>query len=186
LPDLAREESFASYLNYLNTLQSIQVSPRLRRKFTHSDLVQKTLLEAVADYDALEALSESARRARLYRMLLNNLRDEVDRYAAACRDVGREQPLQAEAARSSLRLDQWLRCDRPDPPAEAIFNEERQRLLEALAGLSPLQREGIILKELHGWPLAEIAEHQGRTIGAVAGDIYRGLKEIRVELPGTD
>src|SRR5262245_49530455 len=106
MPDLAREEAFAAYLDYLNTLQSIQVSPRLRRKFSHSDLVQKTLMEAVAEYDALQTLSESSRRARLYTMLLNNLRDEVDRFTAACRDVDREQPILAETKQSSLRLDE--------------------------------------------------------------------------------
>src|SRR5262245_39200494 len=119
MPQRTREEAFASYRDYLCTLQAIQISPRPRAKLSHSDLVQKTLTDALAEEQALQAMPEPARRARLYVMLLNNLRDEVERFAAQCRDVGREQPLAAEAARSSTSIGQWLPSPEPLPPAQA-------------------------------------------------------------------
>lgn len=182
MPERTREEAFAAYRTYLSTLQAIQISPRLRAKLSHSDLVQKTLQDALAEADALEALPEEQRRARLYVMLLNNLRDEVLRFRAQCRDVGREQPLAGEAARSSDSIRQWLPCEQPGPPALAEQAEHRQRLLDALAELEPRDAEAVILQRLHGWTLAEVAAHQGRTVGAVAGTIRQALKQLRPRL----
>jgi RNA polymerase sigma-70 factor (subfamily 1) len=183
VPEQTREAAFAAYRDYLCTLQAIQISPRLRAKFTHSDLVQKTLQDALTEETALMAMTEEARRARLYLMLLNNLRDEVDRFTAQCRDVRREQVLVAEAARSSASIGQWLPCQQPTPPVRVEEAERRERLLRALAGLEAQQSEAVILQRLHGWTLAEIAEHQGRTVGAVAGTIARAVKELRNRIP---
>src|SRR5262245_26222476 len=127
MPERGREESFAAYRDYLATLQAIQVSPRLRAKLGHSDLVQKTLVDALVEESALRAMTEEARRARLYVMMLNNLRDEVDAFRAQCRDVERERPLLREADRSSLSISQWLPGKEPAPPEQAAQEEERDR-----------------------------------------------------------
>src|SRR5262249_92444 len=134
MSERGREEAFASYRDYLSTLQAIQVSPRLRAKLSHSDLVQKTLVDALREEKALMAMGGPAGAARLKVMRRHNLRDEVDHYRAQCRDVGREQPL-PEADRSSASISQWLSADGPYPPEFAEQAERRELLLAALAKL---------------------------------------------------
>src|SRR5262249_12169938 len=125
MPEPGREEAFAAYRDYLTTLQAIQVSPRLRAKFSHSDLVQKTLVEALAEESTLIAMTEEARRARLYKMMLHNLLDAVKDFRAQRRNVERERPLLMEADRSSLSISQWLPSREPAPPEQAARQEVR-------------------------------------------------------------
>jgi RNA polymerase sigma-70 factor (ECF subfamily) len=50
---------------------------------------------------------------------------------------------------------------------------------QALAQLSPAQREALILQHWHGWTLAQIGAHMNRTPAAVAGLLKRGLRQLR-------
>jgi RNA polymerase sigma factor (sigma-70 family) len=116
-------------------------------------------------------------------MLINNLREEIDKYLTAGRDVALEQPLRSAAEESSGRLNDWLAAD-DTAPGERLAKQERAlRLLEALAQLDPRQREALILQRWHGWKLAEIAEHMQCTPGVVAGLHHRGLARLRELLP---
>ena len=56
------------------------------------------------------------------------------------------------------------------------------RLAEALANLPEAQREALVLQHWHGWSLAQIAAHLGRSHAAVAGLVKRGLQQLRIEL----
>jgi RNA polymerase sigma-70 factor (ECF subfamily) len=164
-------------------LTFIQVDPRLRSKFGVSDVIQNTLLEAYHSLEQIEALDTEVRKRQLRRMLLNNLRDEIDRYLTGSRDVALEQPLRAAAQESSGRLNDWLAADETAPGEKLARQERALRLLEALAQLPQRQREALILQRWHGWKLAEIAEHMQCTQGVVAGLHGRGLAKLRELLP---
>jgi RNA polymerase sigma-70 factor (subfamily 1) len=183
MPDPSLEEVLGGYKEYLETLASLQISPRLRSKFGASDIIQKTLTEALGEADRLRTLDEQACRARLRRMLLNNLRDEIDRWRSQGRDVDRETPLLAEAEQSSCRVGEWLAGEEQSPLEQAVQQEQRLRLLDALARLPPVQRDAIVLQRMHGWKLHEVAEHLGISVGAVAGHQARGLQTLRTLLP---
>jgi RNA polymerase sigma-70 factor (subfamily 1) len=167
---------------YLETLTFIQIDPRLRSKFSMSDLVQNTLLEAWPQVEQLEALDPAARKRRLRTMLMNNLLDEIDRWRTRGRDVRRERSLEEAAEDSSCRLKLWLAVEGSSPSEHLMRDEQGLRLLEALAKLDPRQREALILQKYHGWTLAQIAEHLRCTIGAVAGLHAHGLKKLRKHL----
>jgi hypothetical protein len=96
--------ALGQYRAYLETLSCIQIDPRLRAKFGLSDVIAQTLLEAYQAPERIRALGPEDQRRWLRRMLVNNLRDEIDRWLAAGRDVALEQPLQAAAEASSSRL----------------------------------------------------------------------------------
>jgi RNA polymerase sigma-70 factor (ECF subfamily) len=177
-PD-ATSQALEEFRAYLETLTFIQVDPRLRNKFSMSDIVQNTLLEAWRDLQRIQALDADARKGWLRRMLVNNLLGEIERWRAKRRDPGREQPLDAAAAESSGRLQNWLATDDTTPSRDMVRQEEALRLLEALSQLDPRQREALILQKYHGWKLEQIAEQLGCTAGAVAGLHARGLKELR-------
>jgi RNA polymerase sigma-70 factor (subfamily 1) len=181
-PD-AVNRSLGEFHAYLETLTFIQIDPRLRSKFSMSDVVQKTLVEAWRDLERLQVLDAAGRKHLLRRMLVNNLLEEVARWKAQKRDVRREQSLDAAADESSCRLHSWLAAEDSSPSERLVGQEEDLRLLEALAKLDARQREALILRQYHHWTLEQIAEHLGCTAGAVAGLQARGLKELRKHLP---
>jgi RNA polymerase sigma-70 factor (subfamily 1) len=174
------------YRAYLECLTSIQVDPRLWRRFGWSDVINQTLMEAYNDLSRLEALAEGDRNRCLRRMLLNNLLERIDRERAQVRDYRREVGLDEALDGSSHNLRQALASDTAGPEVQAEAIERGARLAEALAQLPQREREALILQRFHGWGLAQIAEHLTCTPGAVAGLHARGLKRLRELLSDTD
>jgi RNA polymerase sigma-70 factor, ECF subfamily len=167
---------------YLETLTYVQIDPRLRSEFSMSDIIQNTLLEAWRDLERIETLDADGRKRWLRKMLVHNLIEEIKRIRAGKRDFRRKQSLDAAAEESSCRLQNWLAVEDTSPGERLVRQEEGLRLLEALSKLDPRQRDALILQKYHGWTLAQIAEHLGCTIGAVAGLHARGLKKLHKHL----
>src|SRR5262249_21204157 len=115
-------------------------------------------------------------------VLAHNLADALRAFTQAKRDLAREQPLAAALQASSVRLEAWLAADQPGPPEQAARHERAVRLADALERLPEAQREALVLQYWHGWTLAQIAEHLGRSQAAVAGLLKRGLKQLRQQL----
>lgn len=162
---------------YLETLTWIQIDPRLRAGW--SDLIQKTLIEAWQTLERIEAMPPEEQKRWLRRMLLNNLKDQVDRDFAQKCDRLREKSLEDLAQGTSIRLGDWVQAEQSTPSERLIRYEEELRVAEALSQLPANYREAVILKEYHGWKLREIAAHQGTTTSAVAGLHTRGLARLR-------
>jgi RNA polymerase sigma-70 factor (ECF subfamily) len=57
-----------------------------------------------------------------------------------------------------------------------------ERVRDALAVLSPSQREVFVMRHYEGLPLAEIGDALGCTVGSVKVHLFRALKKMRVEL----
>jgi RNA polymerase sigma-70 factor (subfamily 1) len=174
--------SLGQFRAYLETLTYIQIDPRLRSRFGLSDIIQKTLIEAWLTLERIEAMGSEDQKCWLRRMLINNLKDMIDHFFAQCRDARREQSLEEAANGSKCRLIGWLAAEESTPSGKLIKQEERLRVLEALAQLPERQREALILQQYHGWKLAQIAEHLGCTTNAVAGLHARGLAKLRTLL----
>jgi RNA polymerase sigma-70 factor (ECF subfamily) len=164
---------------YLETLTSIQIDPRLRSKFSVSDIIQNTLVEAWRELERIETMDADRRKARLREMLIHNLLDRIDEFRTGKRDVRLEHSLDAAATESSCRLQDWLAAEQSTPSEHLIKQEERLRVLDALAQLPEHEREALILQQYHGWKLRQIAEHLECTTNAVAGYQARGRKRLR-------
>ena len=180
--DAGREEQARRWHDYLALLARVQLEPRLRSKIDVSGVLQQTLLEACQQAHRFRAEHPAQEMAWLRRILANNLADELRKLAAGKRDVSRERSLEAALAESSARLEAWLAADQSSPSQQAERNEQAFRLATALAKLPEAQREALVLQHWHGWSLAQIAEHLGRTRAAVAGLIKRGLQQLRTQL----
>ncbi|HJT77527.1 MAG TPA: sigma-70 family RNA polymerase sigma factor [Gemmataceae bacterium] len=169
---------------YLHALARVQLDPRLRAKIDLSGVVQQTLLEAWQNRPRFPHTAQEL--AWLRRALANNLADELRKLATGKRDLARERSLEAALEASSARLEGWLAADQSSPSERAERHEEALRLAAALEALPEAQREALVLQHWHGWTLAQIAEHLGRTKAAVAGLIKRGLQQLRrnLEPPG--
>jgi len=111
------------------------------------DLVQVTLVRALAHIGDFEPRHEGAFMAYLRRILLNQIRDELRRLRRA--------PGRAD-------LDESLVDGSPTPLEEAIGRSTFERYERALAELQPEQREAVILRIEMGYTFEEIAEALGR------------------------
>jgi RNA polymerase sigma-70 factor (ECF subfamily) len=176
---MADDQELERWRDYLNVLVRVQVDPRLRHRIDLSGVVQQTLLET---HQQRPPGGQSQEAAWLRCVLANNLADELRKLATAKRDIGRERSLEEGLARSSARLEAWLAADQSSPSQQAERHEEALRLAAALERLPDAQREALVLQHWHGWSLAQIAEHLGRSRAAVAGLIKRGLQQLRAHL----
>lgn len=168
---------FAQIHDYLRILARIGLDPRLRSKLDESDVVQQTLLEAHRDWDQFRGKCKGEQYAWLKRILARNLATLVRDYTRDKRDVNREA---AEA--SSHRLASWLASAELTPATLLQKEEDSARVALALAALPELQREAVILRHWHDWPVADIAEELHTTFDSVTGLLYRGLKALRQQL----
>jgi RNA polymerase sigma-70 factor, ECF subfamily len=160
---------------YLTLLSRVRIDPRLQGKLDLSGVVQQTLLEAYQTRQRIGDWNEAQQAAWLRRLLANNLTDEVRKLRTEARDVEREQGLDA----SSARLEAWLAAEQSSPSEQVQRKETAVQLADALEQLPANAREALVLQHWHGWTLAQIAEHLGRTPGSVAGLIHRGLQQLK-------
>jgi RNA polymerase sigma-70 factor (ECF subfamily) len=164
---------------YLRLLVRLQLGPRLQGKVDPSDVVQQTLLEAYRKRQQFRGGSQEEWLAWLRQSLAHNLADSLRAFGQAKRDVACERSLDAVLAHSSLRLGQWLVDGGPSPSQEAERHERALLLAEALASLPEAQREALLLRYWEDCPLVQIARRLGRTPGATAGLLKRGLQRLR-------
>jgi RNA polymerase sigma-70 factor (ECF subfamily) len=170
------------YRQYLVMLADRQLDSRLRGKLDASDVVQQTLLEAHQNREQFRGTHEAELVAWLRKILAHNLLDAMRGLRREKRDVAREQSINAAIEQSSVRLEGWLADEQSTPSQKFARQEEAVRLADTMAQLPNAQREALILKNWHGWTVAEIAQHMGRTSAAVAGLLKRGLKQLRQQL----
>jgi RNA polymerase sigma-70 factor (ECF subfamily) len=170
------------YRAYLGLIARLQVEPRLRGRVDLSGVVQQTLFEAHQVLRERDGHTPEERLAWLRKCLAHNLSDELRKMHAEMRDVRRERSLEAALGRSSARLGDWAAAAGPSPSEHFIRDERAVQLAAALEALPEAQREALVLQHWHGWKVAEIAAHLGRTRTAVAGLLKRGLAKLREEL----
>src|SRR5262249_42756746 len=151
-------------------------------KLDASDVVQQTLLKAHEAREQFRGREPAELAAWLRQILARTMADLVRDLHRAKRDVALERSLQASVEESSVRLERWLVADQSPPSKQAMYNEQAQRLTEALAALPELQRQALVLKHCENWSLEAIGKHLGRTPAAVASLLRRGLKQLRGQL----
>ncbi len=170
------------FRSYLLLLARARLAPRLRAKLDASDVVQQTLLEAHRDLAQFRGQGTAAQAAWLRQILARNLANAARDLGRARRDVARERSLQAALDESASCLEQWLAAEQSSPSQQAERHERAVRLAEALAGLPEAQREAVVLRHWEGRSLADIGRQLHCSTAAVAGLLYRGLKNLRKQL----
>jgi RNA polymerase sigma-70 factor (ECF subfamily) len=175
-----------AYRDYLRLLARTQLGPRLQAKLDASDVAQQTILQAHQARAQFRGTTEVEKLAWLRAILANVLAAAARQFEARARDVGRERSLEGDLERSSSRLECLLTADQTSPSQRAVRCEELMRLATALTRLPDDQRQVVELHHLQGLPVAEVAEHMGRTRAAVVGLLFRGLKKLRqlLQVPG--
>jgi RNA polymerase sigma-70 factor (ECF subfamily) len=159
--------------------RQLRLTPHFARRFDSSDLVQLTLLQAHQCRGEFRGSTEPELLKWLHEILLHVAADQVRRATAKKRDLGLEQSLAAAINDSSLRLEQFLADRGEAPDARAEREELLLRVAGAIDQLPEDQRDAVVLRDLMGLSVAEVAARMGRTQKAAAGLLLRGRARLR-------
>jgi RNA polymerase sigma-70 factor (ECF subfamily) len=154
-------------------------------KIGASDMVQQAMLQAVQGLEGFRGTTEGELLAWLRQILAHHL-CHLDRdLHRDKRDIRREQSMEQKLAASSMRLEALLAGDDKTPSQHVAFGENVIAVSEAIASLPESQADAVRLHYLEGLKLSEVAEEMGKSTGAVAGLLHRGMKTLRKQLGGT-
>ena len=142
--DSARELLCSTYLPILTRWAHGRLPEYARDLAETDDMVQTTLLQALAKLDSFVPLREGAFLAYLRKIMLNNIRMEIRRYGRLSE--------QAKLERSIEVVD-----NDPSLLEQSIGSETLERYEEALMMLSERSREAVILRVEFGYSFPEIA-----------------------------
>jgi RNA polymerase sigma-70 factor, ECF subfamily len=79
----------------------------------------------------------------------------------------------------SLEAAPLLRDQAPDPEQSMLFAQRRELIAAALDGLTPRERDAIVLRDLEGLSTAEVARTLGSTEATVRSQISTGRVKIK-------
>lgn len=186
-PSDARTTWLLKYQPWLQLLARSEIDSRFHGKFSASDAVQQTLMEAWKNWDQFRGDAEPQRLAWLRQILAHQLAHLARHYAGTRkRDVAREVSLQQSLAASAGRLDALLPSVGSSPSVQAMRQEDRVRLAEVLEKLPADYRQVIVLRHLQDQSHGEIAQQMNRSEGAVRMLWVRALAALRNELKPSD
>lgn len=175
---------FGEYRGYIKVLAECYLGAKFRAKLDASDLTQETLLKAWKDREQLRGKSDGEIAAWLRSILAHTLANATRDLQRQKRDMNRERSIDAALEESSAMLKNSLAAEVSSPSHHARREETLAKLADALEKLTKPQRESVLLRHGRGLSLTEIARSTGRTHGAVALLVHRGIQRLRRTMRG--
>lgn len=154
-----------------------QMPAWLGAKLDPEDLVQQTLLETVKGGGWLTGKPEREVVAYLRRALINNLIDAARKFGPTRGEVS-----SAGVGDSSQGPGDWLVAPDTSPSERYAKRERADQLTRGLTRLPEAQRLAVEMRYLRGAKVAEIAQSMGKTEGAVAALLHRGVTALKLDL----
>lgn len=167
----ARDRLFALCLSAFQTWAHGRL-PRAARDLSETDdLVQNTLLRALKHLDGFEQRRDGAFVTYLWRILMNQVRDEIRRAGSRPRRLALEENLPGKA---------------PSPLESAIREERLEAYRAALARLPEKARRAVVLRLEGGLSYREVAESVGSpSPNAARMTIARALVQMAEDMDGS-
>ncbi len=164
----ARDHLMARFLPLLQRWARGRLPAYARSSAETDDLVQVSLVRALANVERFENRGEGAFLAYLRRILLNAVRDEIRR-------ASRRPPHDP--------VDSELRDHAPSVVEQAIGRQAMARYEAALAALEPRQREAVLLRVEFGYSYAQVSEAiAGASANAARMVVSRALAKMAEEM----
>ena len=180
--DVSDPAIVAQYEPYLRMLARTRMRRAYQAKIGASDMVQQAMMQAVQGFEGFRGTTEGELLAWLRQILAHHL-CHLDRdLHRDKRDIRREQSMEQKLAASSMRLEGLLAGDDLTPSQHIAFGESVVQTSQAIARLPESQADAVRLHYLEGLKLSEVAVELGKSTGAVAGLLHRGMKELRKQL----
>lgn len=167
------------YRSYLRLIAQLQAGKELQAKFSPSDLIQATFLQAQKGFRDFQGNSEGELIAWLRAILASQLAMEVRRYSTGGRNVRLERQMHFEMDQSSILMNAMLAARGNSPSQSALQRERAVLLADALAKLPAHYRNIIVLRHLRGKSFAEIAASEQRTLDSVKSAWTRAISKLR-------
>lgn len=172
---------FACHQPALLLWATYNLPTRARSKLDPTDLVQETLLAALATPEKFAGRPDHEVLAYLRLALTHKLIDALRKI-----DHARDELAPDLAGRSSVRLAGWLAADDTSPSERAARNEKFERLASALIDLPTDQRAAVEMRYLQGMKVKDIAVVLARSEGAVSLLLHRAVKALKGVLAPAD
>ena len=172
-------ELMSIYRNYLRLIASLQLNRQLQSKFSPSDIVQATFVQAQQGIGNFIGGTERELIAWLRKILASQIAMEVRRYQTQARNAKLELRIHQEVDQSSLLMTNMLVARTDSPSSDAAHREEAVLLADALAELPDHYREIIVARHFEGLRFDEIAGDRQQTIDSVKAMWRRGIGRLR-------
>jgi RNA polymerase sigma-70 factor (ECF subfamily) len=173
----------AQHMPQLRAFLRIRLGPDLRQREDSADLAQSVCRELLEQRERFGEGDAETFRRWLYTAARRKLADRVAFHRAGRRDVRRERTPLTDAASADL-LQAF-----PDgftPSRHARAREQLEQLEAALDRLPATARELILLARVLGMSREAIAQHTGRSVGAVRTALSRAQARLAAELAEDD
>jgi RNA polymerase sigma-70 factor (ECF subfamily) len=173
-----------AYRQYLLAIAHQQLEPELRVKMATSDLVQQSVMEALAHFGGFNGQSPEEWAAWLSRILAHNLADARRHYRdSQKRQLGREVSL-AEAP--LLALAEVFASEADSPSAEAVAREEEAALRHALIALPESDQQVVQWRSFERLPFEEIGRRLDCSAEAARKRWARAVEQLVQSLESPD
>jgi RNA polymerase sigma-70 factor (ECF subfamily) len=161
----------------LRQMVAVRMDPRLKTRLDPSDVVQDTLAEAHRQLPDFLKRRPLPFYPWLRQIAWNRLVDLHRRHIRSRRRaVGRDVSIDA---RSAARLLERLTESGSTPSRNALREELRRRVQDAIGKLSPAEREVIVLRHLEQLSVAEVASVLEIPEGTVKSRHFRALERLQ-------
>jgi RNA polymerase sigma-70 factor (ECF subfamily) len=162
---------------------ALRMDARLAARVDPSDIVQEALADAagkLVDFAATRPMPFDPWLRRLaFERVIQLHRRHVKTQR---RSVNRESPLELLSDESALKLAERLASDTCGPVTRALREEIRTLVHDALARLSPSDREVLVLIYLEQLSLGDVAASLDLTLSAVKMRHLRAMKRLKAVL----
>lgn len=178
---LARAALLGLHRPRLRRMIAVRLDDRLAARVDPSDVVQDTLFLASRKLDTYFRDRPLPFYPWLHRLAVEQV-VKVHRHhlGTQSREVGREIDGRAITERATLgNLFEFLAASQSSPSQQATRGEQKYQIQEALARLSEIDREVLVMHYLEELSFGEIAAVLGITPGAAKVRHFRALERLR-------
>lgn len=177
---IARVENLRPWLIMLARLQ---LEPQLRQQDA-SNIAQEVLLDVARYRETINDLNDHQLRAWARKVVRHKVADLYRKQKPMISETDLVAHF-THVDESCYRLDQLAFAAHDSPSRTTERAEAIDRLAGAIQRLPEMNREVVLLKDISGWKLTEIADQLQCPISVVAGRLRRGREQLLKEL-GSD
>ncbi|WP_165232983.1 sigma-70 family RNA polymerase sigma factor [Aquisphaera insulae] len=183
----ARRDLLERYRDYLRRMVACRLDRRLASRLDPSDIVQETLADAACRLDRYLASQTLPFFGWLRLLAAEHIRDAHRQHLfAQRRTVFRENTTPEFSDESAIDLVRHLAANDTSPSNRLMQQERWEEVKDALASLSPNDREALAMRYIERLSIAEMAEAMGISERGVKTRHLRAVMRIRAILePGS-